>query len=85
MPLVLVFSCVCVKALAACLLVCVLVCHECVFDRVSTCVAVGKPSNLCLSQSEKYNAVTHSQNGRAKAQSTLSIIEINSRHCNLRN
>ncbi len=61
MPLVLVSNCVYPKALAAVYwCVCVLVCPACVFDRVSTCVAVGKPGNLCLSQSEKYNAVTHS-------------------------
>ena len=71
--------------MCVCVCVCVLVSHACVFDRVSTCVAVGKPSNLCLSQSEKYNAVTHSSDGCAKTQSTLSIIEINSRHCNLPN
>lgn len=64
--------------------VCVLMCPGYEFDRVSTCVAEDKPSNLCLSQSEKYNAVTHSLNGCAKTQSTLSIMEINSCHCNLR-
>lgn len=76
-----------VKALAAvcqCVSVCVLVCHGYEFDRVPTCVAEDKPGNLCLSQSEKYNAVTHSENGCAKTQGTLSIMEINSCHCNLR-
>lgn len=70
------------KALAAVCL-CVSSCVVCGFDRVSTCVALAKPGNLCLSRSEKYNAVTHSLNGCAKTQSTPSITEINSRHRNL--
>lgn len=57
-------------------------CHACVRDRASTCVALLKPSNLCLSQSERHNAVSHRRSGWAKACSAPSITEFCTRHCN---
>lgn len=78
MQLALVCNGVCLQALAAvCLCLCVTECLP-VWQQVS-------PVNLCLSPSEEDNAVTHLENGRAKTQSPPSIIEINSRHCNLLN
>lgn len=61
---------------------CILMCHACVLDRASTCVALPKPSNLCLSQSERHNAVSHRRSGRAKARSAPSITHFCARHCN---
>lgn len=78
MQLVLMFNGVYLQALAAvCLCLCLTECLP-VWQQVS-------PVNLCLSQSEEDKAVTHSENGCTKTQSTPSIIKINSRHYNLLN
>lgn len=78
MHLALVFNGVYLQALAAvCLCLCLTECLP-VWQQVS-------PVNLCLSQSEEDNAVTHLENGRVKTQSPPSIIETKSRHCNLLN